>query len=141
MVRNSGFGNNINGMCFLQLKVIVPNGVTLQASDFTATRSLLNGVDAIFGFRTTTTTCVTGIEPIPVDDAKVRLFPNPTSQQLTIDYSESVKQLSIVNLLGQSLKTLEINASGRMDVDVSELPSGVYFLKINEKAMKKFVKL
>jgi Concanavalin A-like lectin/glucanases superfamily/Secretion system C-terminal sorting domain len=140
LVRNSGFGTNIGGMCFLQLKVIVPNGITLQASDFTATRSLLNGVDASFGFRATTTTCVTGI-PDPIVEAKIGLFPNPTSQQLTIDYNQAVKQLSIVNLLGQSLKTLEINASGRMDVDVSELPSGVYFLKINEKEMKKFVKL
>jgi hypothetical protein len=140
MVRNSGFGNNINGICFLQLKMIVPNGVTLQASDFTATRSLLNGVDASLGFRTTTTTCVTGI-PDPVGAAKIGLFPNPTSQQLTIDYNQAVKQLSIVNLLGQSLKTLEINASGRMDVDVSELPQGVYFLRINEKEMMKFVKM
>jgi hypothetical protein len=141
IVRNSGFGTNISGTCFLQLKVIVPTGVTLQASDFTSTRSLLNGVDASFGFRTTTTTCVTGIEPIIVDAANVSLFPNPTSQQLTIDYNQAVKQLSIVNLLGQSLKTLEINASGRLDVDVSELPNGVYFLKINEQEMKKFVKL
>jgi hypothetical protein len=140
LVRSSGFGNNIGGLCFLQLKVIVPAGLSLQESDFSASRSLLNGVNASFGFKTTAMNCVLRTEP-DILNAKVNLYPNPTSNQLTIDYNESVKQLSIVNLLGQSLKTLEINASGRMDVDVSELPQGVYFLRINEKEMKKFVKM
>jgi hypothetical protein len=141
LIRSSGFGNNIGGLCFLQMKVIVPAGVTLQESDFSATRSLLNGVETSFGFRATATTCVSGAHDPIIDVVKVSLYPNPTTQQLTIDYNEAVKQLSIVNLLGQSLKTLEINASGRLDVNVSELPNGVYFLKINEKEMKKFVKL
>ncbi|MEN9611932.1 MAG: hypothetical protein RLZZ628_2746 [Bacteroidota bacterium] len=140
LVRSSGFGSNLGGMCLFQLKVLVPAGLSLQESDFSAPRSLLNGVNASFGFKTTAMNCTTGFGEV-MPKANVNLYPNPTSNQLTIDYNETVKQLSIVNLLGQSLKTLEINASGRMDVNLSELPQGVYFLRINEKEMLKFVKL
>jgi ligand-binding sensor domain-containing protein len=74
-------------------------------------------------------------------ETAISLYPNPATELLTIDYSPSVQQLSLINLLGQSLKVLEINASGRMEVDVSELPQGVYFLRVNEKILKKFVKM
>jgi hypothetical protein len=74
-------------------------------------------------------------------EKNINVYPNPTTQQLTIDYTPAIQQLSIVNLLGQSLKTLKINDLGRLNVDVSDLPTGVYFLKINEKDMKKWVKL
>jgi hypothetical protein len=143
LVQSGGFVANIGTeSCILKLKIIATNGITPQESDFTATRSLINGNVATFGFKNSLNGCVmtTGLPILPITEM-VRVYPNPTTQQLTIDYNESVKQLSIVNTLGQQLKTLEINASGRMDVDVSELPSGVYFLKINEKEMKKFVKL
>ncbi len=74
-------------------------------------------------------------------ETEISLYPNPATDRLTLAYNPSVKQLSLVNLLGQSLKVLEINASGQMEVDISNLPSGVYFVRVNEQVLKKFVKM
>lgn len=78
---------------------------------------------------------------------KVRLFPNPVSEELILAYDASVtiKSLSVYDIQGKKLLAQsEFEGQGLQErINVSELPSGVYFLKIDSPqgtASLKFVK-
>ena len=69
------------------------------------------------------------------------IYPNPTSNYLTIvNGGLGVKELTIVDLLGKTVKTSSTNKNS---INVAELPSGVYFIKISTKeytVTQKFIK-
>jgi len=68
------------------------------------------------------------------------LYPNPTSTSLTISASDRITTIGITNLLGQTVYTNHCN-SPQVQVDVSALPSGIYFVKVNGVEVRKFIKL
>lgn len=58
---------------------------------------------------------------------KLILYPNPTSGILTVDSKENPQTYSVYNMLG------EVLANGKIEnrkIDISELPSGVYTVKV-----------
>ncbi len=64
----------------------------------------------------------------------IQIYPNPASQELNLDYSEQmadVHTIALFNLNGQKVLGVEISDTGYSRVDVSALPTGLYFLKIN----------
>jgi photosystem II stability/assembly factor-like uncharacterized protein len=76
---------------------------------------------------------------------KFILYPNPANKEITIELSSSPEpavQLSILNINGQQLITRQITEL-RTQIDISSLPSGVYFVRVtNDKTVEvgKFVK-
>jgi hypothetical protein len=68
----------------------------------------------------------------------ITIYPNPTNSILNIEVKEQT-QISIINLLGEVLKTETINGASKLDV--SALNSGVYFIQDSKsgKAIK-FIK-
>ncbi len=52
---------------------------------------------------------------------------------------ETISTISIINLLGKTVYNNEYN-SEKVQVDVSALPAGVYFVKVNGMDVKKFLK-
>ena len=70
----------------------------------------------------------------------VTLYPNPTSDVLTISNLENAT-IEIYNLLGQVMTT-KTNSSNQETIDVSGYRSGTYFIKISNQELtttKKFV--
>ena len=66
------------------------------------------------------------------------LYPNPASNQVTIETSvtPTQSQLSIMNLSGQQLITSQITEP-KIQIDISTLPSGVYFMRLTgERTVK-----
>lgn len=74
------------------------------------------------------------------DNKSIKLFPNPTSQSLNIKSDKPIANISIYNTVGKQIKTVTINKQ----IDVSELKTGVYFLKAQFKdgkhSITKFIK-
>ncbi len=70
----------------------------------------------------------------------LKLFPNPVYNELTISSSNKITIITISNFLGQSVYTNQYN-SAQVQVDVANLPVGVYIVKINGSEVRKFVKL
>ena len=72
-----------------------------------------------------------GCEPLGVSEEQIsnfEIYPNPVKSTLNIHSSEniSIKQIQIINVFGQIVhKTSDIDL-----VDISNFPSGIYFLKI-----------
>lgn len=78
----------------------------------------------------------------PVWAAGIELFPNPVASQLTIRTEVELEQLSLVNELGQTLRTWKTNGL-QQNVDLAALPTGVYFLQIQaagEQVVRRIVK-
>lgn len=68
---------------------------------------------------------------------KVSLYPNPVlGNELTIDSLQEINSLKVYNILGKQMKT---SFTGK-NVDVSNLNSGIYIIKVNNKNTIKFIK-
>jgi hypothetical protein len=80
---------------------------------------------------------------------KILITPNPVSGYLTVQfYSQpnDLKNILILNSLGQKLKEIVINGTGnrQYDIDLSDKPKGVYLVMVvfeNRKVVKKLIKL
>ncbi|MCC6412235.1 MAG: T9SS type A sorting domain-containing protein [Saprospiraceae bacterium] len=75
------------------------------------------------------------VEDLHVNNSPVRLFPNPTSGDVTVEWigSEIPKErrLSLVDMTGRVLTTIEVpNLETLHVMHFDDLPSGMYFLKV-----------
>jgi len=69
----------------------------------------------------------------------LNIYPNPAKTFLNISAAYSINSISISNLLGQTVYTQTYD-SRQVQVNISDLSKGVYFVKINGTEVKKFVK-
>jgi Secretion system C-terminal sorting domain len=69
------------------------------------------------------------------------LSPNPTTGEVLINSTESVQSISIEDIMGKTLKYITENTT---QFSISDLPSGVYFVKVSggnsNSAIKKIIK-
>lgn len=78
---------------------------------------------------------VTKIEQIIESDNSFSLYPNPASAKLNLELdSENTELIEIYNSAG--LKVFEKVISGRETIDLSNLKSGLYFVKCKNKTRK-----
>jgi len=65
---------------------------------------------------------------------KLKAYPNPTHGQLKIENEElKISTIEIYNVIGQLVQSKIVNLQSTITIDVSELLSGIYFLKIQTK--------
>lgn len=85
--------------------------------------------------------CVVGLKENNLSVFK-RIYPNPTNEILTIEFSGSLKneQVQIFNAMGVLVREIEV--SGFIKVDISNFANGLYFisLKNNKYQTQKFIK-
>lgn len=78
---------------------------------------------------------------LSVDDfeiAKIKLYPNPSSDYLFVDNLQSNQIISIYNVLGKKIN--ETLYSENVPIDIRMLYSGMYFLKTEQNQTLRFVK-
>jgi len=82
----------------------------------------------------------TGI--VNINTGEIKMYPNPATTTLTIQSTnEPITQVSISNILGQTVYLQAAPANCQLlTVDVSGLAAGVYFVRVNGAAVRKFVK-
>jgi hypothetical protein len=86
-----------------------------------------------------------GINQLAINN-KVRVYPNPTSNQLTINSNQlPITEIQIENVLGQTLMNkIFSNGLQKQVIDVNELTAGIYFYRITDNNLQmvagKFVK-
>ena len=74
----------------------------------------------------------------------ISIFPNPVTSTFTVDFPDEEATFTITNTLGQSQEIKGVQEESIWKVDVSNLPSGIYFLKIlspNKNYSSKFLKI
>ncbi|MEZ4935280.1 MAG: T9SS type A sorting domain-containing protein [Saprospiraceae bacterium] len=96
--------------------------------------SLLDEPDSIlatayFKYKLGNTDCST-VSVKETEKASIEISPNPTAGFFNIKSTTQLAGVNIFNLQGVRLETIKNNLN---QVDVSDLPSGIYFLEINLK--------
>jgi len=71
------------------------------------------------------------------------VYPNPTKDFITLNFpnhNSTKLSVDVFNMLGQKLKVFE-NLSNSENIDLSELSSGIYLLKINYNGINQTIKI
>jgi len=71
-------------------------------------------------------TCI-GVEEQGVKEAGIKVYPNPNNGHFMISGDMNMR-LSVVNTLGQQVFTIIFNGVGVQEVNMAELPNGIYFI-------------
>ncbi|MCQ2603197.1 MAG: T9SS type A sorting domain-containing protein, partial [Clostridia bacterium] len=58
------------------------------------------------------------------------IFPNPCREKISISGME-IRNVKIYNILGVEVKNIESQDSDKMEIDISDLSDGIYFVLIN----------
>lgn len=79
-------------------------------------------------------------EAVPTTNSTtpISIYPNPATTTLTI--TGSINKVQIINMLGQTVYTNQYSNTTKITIDISSLPTGVYFVKVNEGYVQKVVK-
>lgn len=78
--------------------------------------------------------CISFTQEVGVDENSeidYSLYPNPTNGNVTLTASETIEGVRVLNMMGAVVKTVGIDASTQVDIDVNDLPSGVYFIEVS----------
>jgi hypothetical protein len=97
-------------------------------------------VDPQTSFSNNCNPCATSVGIEESKFSNLSFYPNPTSRKLSIDTELNINEINIIDLRGNILNSIKNNLN---DINVSDLPTGIYFLKVmtDEKIItKKFVK-
>jgi hypothetical protein len=71
-----------------------------------------------------------------IQDAEIRIYPNPTDGKITISNEQStIKSIGIFNVVGQVVGTWQATST-ETTIDISHLTNGIYFMKIDGKTVK-----
>lgn len=79
--------------------------------------------------------CTLGVDDVTLS-SNIRLFPNPASSEVYIDFGNlnvGSLEVKVVNNLGQTITSLEtesLDGSNQMPINVSNYTSGIYFITI-----------
>jgi hypothetical protein len=77
--------------------------------------------------------CITGINDLSHIN-EIQLYPNPASEQLTIDFTAKATTLKVYNMVGELLSEKKIlEGQYRVDIDVKDWKSAIYSVQLCNK--------
>ncbi|PWJ42193.1 BspA family leucine-rich repeat surface protein [Sediminitomix flava] len=79
------------------------------------------------------------ITSVEIELGEISFYPNPSSHWIELSGIETNSNLLIVNSIGVSVASYNIKTS-KQKISIVELPTGVYFLKLDGKLIGKLVK-
>jgi hypothetical protein len=78
---------------------------------------------------------IEGLTPVTeTDKAKLRVYPNPVSDYITITRNTFVKQLWVSNVLGKRVRTFDTSFGNRYDI--GDLADGIYLVSMVDANLK-----
>jgi hypothetical protein len=77
------------------------------------------------------------VDDISLDENTVKLYPNPATDVVNIKTNQTIKNVAVFNVNGQ--KVLDI--ANQSQINISNLPTGMYFLNINTNQSNQTIKI
>jgi hypothetical protein len=65
-----------------------------------------------------------------INDLQTIIYPNPASDMVTVESNVVINSIQIINNMGQIVLTTNVNEN-KVNLDVSKLSAGAYFLNVN----------
>ena len=69
----------------------------------------------------------------------VSLFPNPTTELVTVSMEENIESITIFNLLGKTIFLNNEVHEPSYKINLSHLAKSVYFVKVNNNSIQKLI--
>jgi hypothetical protein len=69
----------------------------------------------------------------------IKIFPNPISDYVIVSNLNEEREIKFIDLQGRIIKSLKIKNGER--INTQDLSSGIYYIMLNNKLSKKFIKL
>ncbi|MNY01942.1 Receptor L domain protein [compost metagenome] len=99
--------------------------------------------DCNWGDNTNRSRIVKCNDPLSVSDADLEgltYYPNPVTDVLTLTFERNMDEVTVVNLMGQHVSLLTINAS-KADINMEGMPSGSYFIRVKADGVIRTLKV
>ena len=83
-----------------------------------------------------------GTKPVGVNETKANNTVKVvnTKEAFNLSYPETVTNVAIINVAGQTIATYDLPAAGNFTISSAELSNGIYFLKFNNNQTVKLIK-
>jgi hypothetical protein len=75
--------------------------------------------------------CISGVKELQ-DNMDVKVYPNPSNNKINFETNITIDGITITNTLGQELFRM-LKPQPKQEINISNLPSGIYFLKAENK--------
>jgi Secretion system C-terminal sorting domain len=72
------------------------------------------------------------VEKSQVGKVKTLVYPNPSLGKFYVDHATDVKNITVFNLTGQAVFNQNVNEAERTEIDISNLATGLYFVRLND---------
>jgi hypothetical protein len=82
---------------------------------------------------------ISGIKELAYGSDIYTLYPNPAFGTLTVSGNDPITAVAITNLIGETVYTHQYN-SKQVQIDIADLPKGMYLVRINCTEVRKFMK-
>ncbi|MGI4869739.1 MAG: T9SS type A sorting domain-containing protein [Janthinobacterium lividum] len=138
---------SLDGHNYLAIGQVAGQGTTAQphSYSFTDAGSARLGKQLYYRLRLVDIDRTTSYSPVRVADftaatlaAKVHLYPNPTSADVTIDLTQlptGLYTVRVLSLTGQLLSSAELTTGQEHDLPVSSLPAGLYVVQVQSSSL------
>jgi hypothetical protein len=85
----------------------------------------------------------TGIQKAQNLESLVRVYPNPASSMVTIEFKDATqnREVKIFNTVGKVILNQNLSSSTRNEISIQHIPNGVYVLEIVENENRSIQKL
>ena len=80
-----------------------------------------------------------------LDNETLNIYPNPANNKIKINFKnqQGLSKVSILNIAGQTLVKEQINLKGESEINIENIPPGMYFMLLQDEKqqwVRKFVK-
>ena len=116
----------------LLLTTVIVDGTTYYASQ------TINGIESIERLAVTLKSGTLGIDELAFKNFSY--YPNPVKNVITISNDSVIDEVTFISVKGETLLTKKLNSLSA-EIDISNLSTGVYFLKVKSGEVKKTVKI
>ncbi|KFC20031.1 T9SS type A sorting domain-containing protein [Chryseobacterium sp. FH1] len=72
--------------------------------------------------------------------SKIMIAPNPSTDIITIENLRPNAFLQLIDNSGKIVKSISNNTASNTEINIKNLPSGVYYLKVDGKSVQKIIK-
>lgn len=95
---------------------------------------------SVHALNMTGTISVTSLSVNENTKTNVKIYPNPVVNKLNITSPNKITKVSIYNLVGKKIKSINSNAVN-LEISTKELPKGVYLFKVESDVSKNIFKI
>ena len=71
---------------------------------------------------------------------KISVYPNPATDLITIGNLKPNSTLELLDNSGKLIRSISDNKTSKAEIDIKNLPSGIYYLKVDGQSLQKIIK-